>query len=97
MDARAFRDALDAHGIDRKVGDAIIDYIEDRRNDLVTDQKLELELAKLRGELKTQMAELRGDVQTGFANHKTEMNRLVLGTSGVIGLLIVAMRFVPIA
>ena len=93
MDARAFRDTLTAHGIDREVGDAIMDLVEDRRADLVTEQKLELEMSKLRGELKTEMANLRTD----FADHKTDMTRLVLGTSGVIGLLIVAMRFIPVA
>ncbi|MGB6228919.1 MAG: hypothetical protein WBF53_02180 [Litorimonas sp.] len=97
MDARAFRTALSAHGIDREVGDAIIEYVDEQKSDLVSDQKLELELTKLRGELRQEISELRGELQTGFANHKTEMNRLVLGSSGVIGLLIVAMRFIPMA
>ncbi|MEM7671591.1 MAG: hypothetical protein AAF317_21130 [Pseudomonadota bacterium] len=115
MDARSFKLALDAHGIDRGVGDAIIDYVDEQKSNLVTNQKLELEMSKLRGdlrgemsdlrgELKREMSELRGDVRVDmvtlraeFAEHKTHMTRLVLGSSSVIGLLIVAMRLLPVA
>jgi hypothetical protein len=106
MDMRSFRAALEAEGLNRNVSDAIADYVEDQRSDLVTGQKLELEMtrlggdlrremAELKGELRTEMAELKTDLKTDFANHKTEMTRLVLGTSGALGLLVIALRFLP--
>jgi len=91
MDIRAFRTALEAEGLSRNVSDAIADNVDDQKSDLVTNQKLELELTKVRAE----MAELKGELKTDFANHKTEMTRLVLGTSGALGLLMVALRFLP--
>ena len=91
MDMRSFRAALEAEGLNRNVSDAIADYVEDQKSDLVTGQKLELELTKVRAE----MAELKGELKTDFADHKTEMTRLVLGTSGALGLLIIALRFLP--
>jgi hypothetical protein len=108
MDARSFRLALNAHGIDREVGDAIIDYVDDQKSDLVTNQKLELEMSKLRGELKTEMSELRGEIKTDMANirtefaeHKAHVSKVVLGSSGVLGValatLMVILRFYPAA
>ena len=91
MDTRAFRTALEAEGLNRNVSDAIADYVEDQKSELVTGQKLELELTKVRAE----MAELKGELKTDFANHKTDMTRLVLGTSGALGLLVIALRFLP--
>ena len=91
MDMRSFRAALEAEGLNRNVSDAIADYVEDQKSDLVTGQKLELELTKVRAE----MAELKGELKTDFADHKTEMTRLVLGTSGALGLLMIALRFLP--
>ena len=91
MDGTALRTTLSNHGIDREVGDAIIDYVAEQKSDLVTGQKLELEMAKLREE----MAETKGELKTDFANHRAEMYRLVLGTSGLIGLLVIAMRLLP--
>ena len=91
MDIRAFRIAMEAEGLSRNVSDAIADYVGEQRSDLVTNQKLELELTKVRAEV----AELKGELKTDFANHKTEMTRLVLGTSGALGLLIVTLRFLP--
>jgi hypothetical protein len=82
---------MEAEGLSRNVSDAIADYVGEQRSDLVTNQKLELELTKVRAEV----AELKGELKTDFANHKTEMTRLVLGTSGALGLLIVALRFLP--
>lgn len=95
MDIRAFRSALEAEGLNRNVSDAIADYVDDQKSDLVTNQKLELELTRLGGELRREMADLKGELKTDFANHKTEMTRLVLGTSGALGLLMVALRFLP--
>ncbi len=86
---------MEAEGLNRNVSDAIADYVEDQRSDLVTNQKLELEMTRLGGDLRREMAELRGELKTDFANHKTEMTMLVLGTSGALGLLMIALRFLP--
>ncbi len=95
MDIRAFRTALEAEGLNRNVSDAIAGFVEDQKSDLVTNQKLELELTKVRAE----MTEIKGELKTDFANHKTEMTRLVLGTSGALGIslaiLMIALRFLP--
>ncbi len=93
MDIRAFRTALEAEGLNRNVSDAIADFVDDQKSDLVTNQKLGL--TRLGGELRREMADLKGELKTDFANHTTEMTRLVLGTSGALGLLIVALRFLP--
>jgi hypothetical protein len=99
MDMRAFRTALEAEGLSRNVSDAIADYVDDQKSDLVTNQKLELELTKLGGELRREMADLKGELKTDFAEHKADMTRLVLGTSGALGvtlgILMVALRFLP--
>lgn len=102
MDARAFRSTLETYGIGREVCDAIVDYVEDSRNGFVTNDKLELELTKLRAELRGEMSALRSDLkldfaglETKFAEHKTHTTRLVLGTSGALGLLMIMLRFLP--
>lgn len=95
MDGTTLRTTLSNHGIDREVSDAIIDYVGEQKSDLVTGQKLELEMSKLRGELREEMVEMKGGLKTDFANHRAEMYRLVLGTSGLIGLLVIAMRLLP--
>jgi cell shape-determining protein MreC len=80
MDARAFRTALEANGLGREVSDAIVDYVDDQKSDLVTGQKLELEMtrlraemAELRGELRAEMAELRGELRGEMAELKTDL------------------------
>jgi hypothetical protein len=120
MDVRTFRQTLESHGIARDVSDAIVDYVDDQKSDLVTGQKLELEMTKLRGEFAELRAELRGEMAQLRAELRAEMRgelsgvradlagqdvkferlradttRLVLGTSGLLGLLIIAMRFLP--
>ena len=98
MDTRAFRSTLETHGLAREVSDAIVDLVEDSREPFVTNEKLELEMTKLRGEmfelrgdLKTEMADLR----TEFAEHKFHITRLALGTSGALGFLMIMLRFLP--
>ncbi len=113
MDTGAFRSTLETHGIGREVSDAIVDLVEDSREQFVTNEKLELEMTKLRGELRGEMAELRTELRgemsdlrsevkldfaglrTEFAEHKTHTTRLVLGTSGALGLLMIMLRFLP--
>ena len=120
MNTRSFRSTLETHGIAREVSDAIVELVEDSRADFVTNDKLELEMTKLRSELRSEISELRlelkgdiselrhelkGDIgrgrqdfaglETKFAEHKTYTTRLVLGTSGALGLLMIMLRFLP--
>lgn len=120
MDTRTFRSTLETHGLAREVSDAIVDLVEDSGKQFVTNDKLELEMTKLRSELREEMAELRtelrGDMsdlreevrddnrslqlsfanlETKFAEHKLHTTRLVLGTSGALGVLMIMLRFLP--
>ena len=102
MDTRAFRSTLETHGLAREVSDAIVDLVEDSREPFVTNEKLELEMTKLRSELRGEMFELRGDLKTEmadlrteFAEHKFHITRLALGTSGALGFLMIMLRFLP--
>nr|WP_156780912.1 hypothetical protein [Hyphomonas sp. Mor2] len=91
MDTRAFRSTLETHGIDREVSDAIVDLVEDSREPFVTNEKLELEMTKQAAALNLSFAGL----ETRFEAHKTHTTRLVLGTSGALGLLMIMLRFLP--
>lgn len=102
MDTRAFRSTLETHGFDREVSDAIVDLVEESRDPFVTNEKLELEMTKLRSELGDEVRRERAalnlsfaNLRTEFAEHKTYTTRLVLGTSGALGLLMVMLRFLP--
>lgn len=175
MDTRTFRSALETHGLAREVSDAIVDLVEDSGKQFVTNDKLELEMTKLRAEFKADMSELRVDLrgemselreelkfemselrselrgdmadlksdlrgdmsdlkselrgdmsdlrselrgdmndmhselkddnrslrlsfanlETRFAEHKLHTTRLVLGTSGGLGVLMIMLRFLP--
>ena len=39
--------------------------------------------------------EQKGELKPESANHRTETTRLVLGACGALGLLIIALRFLP--
>lgn len=135
MDTRAFRSTLSNHGLAPEVSDAIVDLVEESREPFVTNEKLELEMTKLRSELRGEMSELRGELReemselrselreemntlgsglrgevsdssgglqlqfaqlrTEFAEHKLQMTRLTLGTSGALGFLMIMLRFLP--
>ncbi len=136
MDVRRFTRTMADEGMSPAVTDAIVEFVEGAREELVTNQTLQLEMEKLGGELRREMAglkgelrqemaslkgelrqevaslkgelrqemaelkgdirqemaELRGELRTDFANHRAEMYRLVLGTSGLIGLLVLLTR-----
>jgi hypothetical protein len=109
MDTRAFRSTLETYGLNREVSDAIVDLVEGARQPFVTNEKLELELTKFRSEIQADLTELRtemaaeraglkvsfANLRTEFAEHTTHTTRLVLGTSGALGLLMVMLRFLP--
>lgn len=102
MDTRVFHSTLETHGLAREVSDAIVHLVEDSRTSFVTNDKLELELTKLRAELREEMSELRGELRgemaqlrTDFAEHKLHTTRLALGTSGALGFLMIMLRFLP--
>ena len=124
MDTRAFRSTLSHHGLAPEVSDAIVDLVEESREPFVTNEKLELEMTKLRSELRGEMSELRSELReemntlgsglrgevsessgglqlqfaqlrTEFAEHKLQMTRLTLGTSGALGFLMIMLRFLP--
>lgn len=122
---RRFSRTMADEGMSPAVTDAIVELVEGAREELVTNQTLQLEMEKLGGELRREMAslkgelrqemaslkgelrqemaelkgdirqemaELRGELRTDFANHRAEMYRLVLGTSGLVGLLVLLTR-----
>lgn len=113
MDTRAFRSTLSDHGVAPEVSDAIVDLVEDSREPFVTNEKLELEMTKLRSELREEMSTLASalrrevsesngglqlqfaQLRTEFAEHKLQMTRLTLGTSGALGFLMIMLRFLP--
>lgn len=91
MDAENIKPALEAQSINRSASDTLIAYIDHHKTDLVTYHTLTSQIALLRADLRLEKSELR----TEFAEHRLDINRLVLGSSGALGALMIVLRFMP--